>query len=423
MSSDNKNKRKRQSDLERFLSIYGKYCILGAIALVLIIILVVSVVMGGNEEPEEGQVLNISTESATETTAPEESLEMNAIPEINDLFTRYFEAMKNRDVATLTSIVASNTEITQEDVDKQNEYIEDYVNINCYTREGLLEDTYIVFVYYENKFTNIDTTAPALYRYYVCKNEDGSFIISNGTVDGEVAAYIDEVSNREDVIALRDEVDRKLEEAMAADEKLAMFVNKLREGASQTPETQPSESESAAETQPSESQTETQAASESAAETQPSESQTETQTQEPQASSESAQTTTVYALQNVKIRKEPSTDSEEMGRLAGAASIERISDDGTWSKVLYNGQECYIMSEFLTTTKPDTLPFQAADEDVYAVEAVNVRSTPSTDGEIVGKLAIGDSVHRTGYTSEWSQVEYEGETCYVASEYLSTEEP
>lgn len=72
----------------------------------------------------------------------------------------------------------------------------------------------------------------------------------------------------------------------------------------------------------------------------------------------------------------------------------------------------------------DSSNYEAVDETVYANDLVNVRKGPSTDYERVGSLSYGESVHRTGIGADgWSRVEYDGETCYVFSEYLQTEEP
>lgn len=65
--------------------------------------------------------------------------------------------------------------------------------------------------------------------------------------------------------------------------------------------------------------------------------------------------------------------------------------------------------------------YEPRDEQVYATTNVNIRSKASTDSEKVGFLEAGASIRRTGYTSQWSKVEYNGTTCYVASEYLSAE--
>ena len=84
-----------------------------------------------------------------------------------------------------------------------------------------------------------------------------------------------------------------------------------------------------------------------------------------------------------------------------------------------------------TTAAAETVPqdtaapaFTAADETVYVTGSdVNVRSSYSTSSEIVATLNTGASVKRTGYNGEWSRVIYQGKECYIASAYLSAEEP
>lgn len=74
------------------------------------------------------------------------------------------------------------------------------------------------------------------------------------------------------------------------------------------------------------------------------------------------------------------------------------------------------------TTAAET--FAEADETMYVTAMdVNVRQGPSTDSEIVGTLNKGNSVYRIGASEEWSRIEYNGEVCYVSSQFLSAEEP
>lgn len=61
---------------------------------------------------------------------------------------------------------------------------------------------------------------------------------------------------------------------------------------------------------------------------------------------------TVYATENVNIRTEPTTESEKAALLKKGESITRISETDGWSKVLYEGKECYITSEYLSLTPP-----------------------------------------------------------------------
>ncbi|MGN0158683.1 MAG: SH3 domain-containing protein [Brotaphodocola sp.] len=62
-------------------------------------------------------------------------------------------------------------------------------------------------------------------------------------------------------------------------------------------------------------------------------------------------------------------------------------------------------------------------EVIYrAATNLNVRKSPSTDGEKLGQLAAGSAVEYVqAYDSEWAEILYQGETAYVASQYLTTE--
>lgn len=72
---------------------------------------------------------------------------------------------------------------------------------------------------------------------------------------------------------------------------------------------------------------------------------------------------TVYATENVNIRTEPTTESEKVALLKKGESIARIgeTDDG-WSKVLYEGEERYIISEYLSATPPEEKTEEPTEE-------------------------------------------------------------
>lgn len=75
-------------------------------------------------------------------------------------------------------------------------------------------------------------------------------------------------------------------------------------------------------------------------------------------------------------------------------------------------------------TKETAPAFQGKDETVYVTAtSVNVRKSPSTDGEILTKLNKGTSLKRTGYSSAWSRVVYDGTISYISSQYLSKDKP
>lgn len=78
------------------------------------------------------------------------------------------------------------------------------------------------------------------------------------------------------------------------------------------------------------------------------------------------------------------------------------------------------------TTDPDMgQKFTLVDETVYVTERVRVRTTATTNSKenIYKKLPKGTKLSRIGYNETWSKIMLENEVYYVASEYLSTEEP
>lgn len=59
----------------------------------------------------------------------------------------------------------------------------------------------------------------------------------------------------------------------------------------------------------------------------------------------------------------------------------------------------------------------------YKTTAIlNIRSEPSTDSEVLGKLAAGESVeYISRYDEDWVIIEYDGKRAYIASQYLTEE--
>lgn len=65
---------------------------------------------------------------------------------------------------------------------------------------------------------------------------------------------------------------------------------------------------------------------------------------------------------------------------------------------------------------------QDVDETVYATDSVNIRSDAKETAERVGQVYKGETLHRTGILdSGWSRVDYNGQTAYVKSEYVTTD--
>lgn len=225
-------------------------------------------------------------------------------------------------------------------------------------------------------------------------------------------------------------LDVKYEEAVSVDEEQTKKESETAETKATETETSETEAETEKETT---AETETKATETETEETKATETE---KAQQDKASSASYTDVneTVWATYSVSIRSAASTDADKLDVLVGSYSITRtgVGDNG-WSKVDYNGQTGYIKSEYLTTTKPaaasdstqqTTEKKQETKETVYATAGVNIRAKASADADKIGTLAAGGSITRTGKTSSgWSRVDYNGQTGYIKSDYLTTTKP
>ncbi len=389
--------------------------ILAVLVVIAVVIGIIIITSPGNKENGEqsetvGEVIPVETESASEIdTKAANELMVDANPKINNLIETYFDAKLNCDMPTLLKIVSNSEAISEEKLQREKEYIEDYQNIKCYTKNGLLEGTYIVYVYFEYKFYNIDTNAPAMIRMYVCTNEAGDVYIFNEAVEGEIASFMEDVNNGEDVKALFAETDSKLKAAIESDENLMGFYTKLVEGV--TPETEAS------------TEVTTEAATEPQTEEITTEASTEAATEAPTAGGDSVQDTddTAFVKENAVVYSQPTAD--EQYKVATVASGERYRRTGyndKWSRIEYSdGAFGYVSNDKLVIDEN----FIYVNQTVYAKQTVRVRAEASYDAEVVGTLYEGESVKRLGYNDEWSKVVFEGDIYYIGKGFLTTNQP
>lgn len=166
--------------------------------------------------------------------------------------------------------------------------------------------------------------------------------------------------------------------------------------------------------------------------------------QKPQESSETSSVNDGYTVTNdkvtpknsVNLRREPTTNSEAVVEISNGTVLERVAknNDKGWSKISYNGEILYAVSQYLTTDlnyKPynseppsdqnSEMFFHKTADKVTAKTETNLRSNPAggEDSQVVYLLKNGEIVERTGYSDRgWSRVIWQGQTLYAVTSYL-----
>lgn len=141
----------------------------------------------------------------------------------------------------------------------------------------------------------------------------------------------------------------------------------------------------------------------------------------------------VTAKEEVNLRDGAGTKHNIVATLKSGEFLTRtgIGSNG-WSRLLYNEKTVYAITSYLSNEvieiqKPDTvngIVFTACSDRVTAKIEVNLRSLPTTDSEIMGKLESGTFLERTATSDNgWSRLVYNGHTVYAVTSYLTTSAP
>lgn len=110
--------------------------------------------------------------------------------------------------------------------------------------------------------------------------------------------------------------------------------------------------------------------------------------------------------------------------------------EGNWIVVTYIGEIQGTDTKNITVIKitdhdPNVVQeeqkqmnIKAVNETVYATAGVYIRESYTTDSKVLGSLAKGSSIMRTGVCDNgWSRVLYTDKDAYIYGEYLTTEKP
>mgnify|MGYP002511150450 CR=1 FL=1 len=415
----------------------------GSLGKMLLIIVVAAVLLGagvflgimlgkrdsGEEKGTEETLSDETQEEDTSEAVPESQsgvmdtpLLENAYPEINELIGRYYQAAAVGDIETINSLrdFSEQTELLQ--IQEKSKYLEGYEDINCYTKPGPEEDSFVVYVTYYAKFSEVEQRVCGLNTYVVCRNENG-YYIHDCTGDEAMREYRTSVTKQDDVVDLFNRVQVEYNETVTGNEELAAFLTELSDNL-----------KTAVGDALVDAQMET-----------PEESVDE----QPEAGESAASPSSVRSIDVVNIRKSDSETADILGKAQIGDEFALLEDKANgWSKIRYNDQEAYIKSEFLEAVAeeaPEAQDEQTSEENsdegagttapaepvsnegttvpnsgVYRLtESVNVRRSASEAADRVGVGFPGDEVEILMKQADgWTKVKFNGETGYIKTEVL-----
>ncbi len=150
------------------------------------------------------------------------------------------------------------------------------------------------------------------------------------------------------------------------------------------------------------------------------ESVTEAETQAPEQNSSFQAISRVTDYLNV--RSTPSTEGEIVGKIENEAVVTVLEQDGDWYRIQTDTLEGYCKAEyFLTELKGVENPVQPSNVTAFctASDYVNIRSTPDTEGDVVGIVYNGNPVTILETTDDWYKIKKDSTEGYSKAEFFA----
>ncbi|WP_242240829.1 SH3 domain-containing protein [Bacillus cereus group sp. BfR-BA-01309] len=140
--------------------------------------------------------------------------------------------------------------------------------------------------------------------------------------------------------------------------------------------------------------------------------------------------TYVVNATSLRVRTGPAAYHSVIGGVLNGTTLNVVGSENGWFKVNYQGKTGFVSSEFVKFVKGGTAtpeqpkqpeqPNQGAIGDYYInASALNVRSGEGTNYRIIGALPQGQKVQVISENSGWSKINYNGQTGYIGTRYLS----
>ncbi len=298
-------------DFREWLSDNLRYFMLGGAILIIVVVLFCGIrACSGSNKGNSGDEQkttsedqgNVPSSPISEGESDEKKEDANpmetADADITALITSYYQALGEKDIATLKTLEDDFTPSDESKVTNLKDYIEGYEVGDVYTKKGMTDDSYVVYACFSYICQGVETKAPALTQFYVYKNSEGNWVINNGALqDSEISAYMEKQLSDSDVSALIKKVQNELDQAQQSDPSLEEFLNGLGE--------------------------------------------------EAVVSTEAEDGTMLTASEECNVRAEASTDADILGVISAGDQVQKTGTDGEWVQIDYDGQTGYIRGDLL----------------------------------------------------------------------------
>ncbi|MCD8509540.1 MAG: SH3 domain-containing protein [Bacillus sp. (in: Bacteria)] len=124
---------------------------------------------------------------------------------------------------------------------------------------------------------------------------------------------------------------------------------------------------------------------------------------------------------SLNVREQASTNSRIIGSLSRGARVELHEKQGSWYKVRVNNRWGFIHGDFvrIVSSGSSSGSFQVIASGQVTASSLNIRSTASTSGRIIGSFSRGTNVQLYEKVGQWYRVKVNNGWGFVHGDFLT----
>lgn len=397
--------------------IVGKSKIVFPVVVMVAVAVTVLVALNANGVKAE-QVEKLAGESPASREVSEEALEPkyeeiplvpNENPAVYTVIATYYNAMALGDMDTLRSICDTIADDELIHFEETAKYLESYPVLEVYTKPGYEEGSTIAYIYYKVVFSGKDAQYPGYQTLYICTNEQGELYIKKDGFTDETNEYIKAVSAQADVAEFNNRVTVEFNELMVAQPELFEYLSEVDKEVKKATGVALAQQVSG----------EAVAGSGEGAESSEGDAGTQQPVQDNTSSEVQQEPKELYATATttVNVRSSDSENADKLGKVSGGTKLQVMEQKvNGWTKVVFEGKEGYIKSEYLQMV--ESAEGAETIGTVTATTNINVRASGSESAERLGVLAGGETAELLAKEDGWCKIKYNGQIGYVKADYV-----
>ncbi|MFD0047900.1 SH3 domain-containing protein [Actinomycetes bacterium NPDC127524] len=127
---------------------------------------------------------------------------------------------------------------------------------------------------------------------------------------------------------------------------------------------------------------------------------------------------------SVRVRTGPGTDFQIVGKLKKGTAVSIIETSGTWVSIASQDYNGWISAEFITAgvkekeKKKEKQQSSSGKTGTITGNHINLRSAPSLNGGVLGKLSKNEIVSVISEEEGWVQIQAENTAGWVSHQYI-----